>query len=115
MSPLHLLLLTLSLGPVLSANVIHSDAHRVPPPEPHIKFENELYPNNFLTLAQTTLKLYWDSYSSPNHPPVRAYQLERAELKLEPNIVDTTQSVEDGVDFEIVETDIGLLSYSGNR
>ncbi|GMH68130.1 hypothetical protein TrST_g11438 [Triparma strigata] len=114
MSPLHLLLLTLSLGPVLSANVIHSDDHRVPPPEPHIKFENELYPNNFLTLAQTTLKLYWDSYSSPNHPPVRAYQLERAELKLEPNIVDTTQSVEDGVDFEIVETDIGLLSYSGN-
>ena len=46
---------------------------------------------------------------------MRAYQLERAELKLEPNIVDTTQSVEDGVDFEIVETDIGLLSYSGNR
>ena len=88
-----------------------STLYAPPVPVPQILYENDKYPENFITQAQTTLKLFWSGDQSSTGPPIRAYQLEMAKIPRLPNVVDSSVAdVADSISFETYATDIGLLS-----
>ena len=76
-------------------------------PTPKVKYQNDLYPNNFITNDKTSsLRLYWEDDQSSVTSPVRAYQLEYAVLE---NVPDAVSSI----DFQVYASDIGKTT-AGN-
>ena len=114
--PLLLLALLGLLTPCHGASLVPSHIYEPPVPVPKVRFENDRYPENFITQEQTTLRLFWEGDQSSAGPPIRAYQLEMAKLPRQPSIVDTTVAdVADSIIFETYTTDMGLLSAPFRR